>query len=56
MVLSETPTEPSQNQYVKLAGLMSLVGFVVNYHPALFGRLIAKAFPLAGGGGAGTKT
>lgn len=55
MVLSETPTEPSQNQYVKLAGLMSLTGFVVNYHPALFGRLLAKAFPVAGAGG-GPKT
>lgn len=51
VVLSESPTEPSQTQYVKLAGLMSLVGFVVNYHPALFGKLMSKAFPLAGGAG-----
>jgi hypothetical protein len=44
LVMSDSPIAPSQVQYVKLAGLMSLTGFVVNYRPTLFGELLARAF------------
>lgn len=43
LILSDNPTEPTQIQYVRLAGLMSLVGFIVNYRPTLFGELLQRA-------------
>jgi len=43
LILGDNPTEPTQIQYVRLAGLMSLVGFIVNYRPTLFGQLLQRA-------------
>ncbi len=43
LILGENPAEPTQIQYVKLAGLMSLAGFVMNYRPKIFGQLMERA-------------
>jgi hypothetical protein len=43
LFLGDNPAQPTQIQYVRLAGLISLFGFVVNYRPALFGRLLQRA-------------
>lgn len=43
LIFGENPAEPTQIQYVKLAGLMSLAGFVMNYKPMIFGRLMERA-------------
>ncbi|HUU15965.1 MAG TPA: hypothetical protein VMW72_02350 [Sedimentisphaerales bacterium] len=43
LIFGENPAEPTQIQYVKLAGLMSLAGFVMNYQPKIFGRLMERA-------------
>lgn len=42
LVLADSPAAPTQEQYVRLAGVMSLVGFAVNYKPTLFGGLLAR--------------
>jgi hypothetical protein len=42
IVFAETPAEPTQAQYVKLAGVMSVVAFLVSYRPTLFGRLLER--------------
>ena len=52
LVFGETPASPTQSQYVRLAGAMSLVAFVVSYRPALFGQIlerIGRVFSIAGG-------
>ena len=43
LILGENPAEQTQIQYVKLAGLMSLAGFVMNYRPKIFGQLMERA-------------
>jgi len=43
LILGDDPASPTQRQYVRLAGFISLLGFVVNYRPALFGRLLKRA-------------
>jgi hypothetical protein len=50
LILCDDPAAPTQKQYVRLAGIISLAGFVVNYRPALFGRLLQKAGGLLEGG------
>lgn len=39
---------PTPDQYLRIAGLLSLVGFVVGYDPSAFNSLL-KRVPLAGG-------
>ena len=43
LVLSERFAEPSQSEYVRLAGLVSLISFIVNYRPAVCARLLERA-------------
>ncbi len=43
LILGNDPAHTTQIQYVRLAGLMSLAGFVVNYRPAIFGELLQRA-------------
>lgn len=43
LILGNDPARTTQLQYVRLAGLMSLAGFVVNYKPAVFGELLQRA-------------
>ena len=43
LILGDNPAAPTQIQYVRLAGFMSLAGFVVNYSPAIFGQLLQRA-------------
>ena len=43
LILGDDPAKPTQIQYVRLAGLMSLTGFVVNYRPDIFGKLLQRA-------------
>jgi len=43
LVLSERFAEPSQSEYVRLAGLISLISFIVNYRPAVCARLLERA-------------
>ncbi|MCA9695345.1 MAG: hypothetical protein R3A51_15470 [Nannocystaceae bacterium] len=41
LIIVETPfSMPTQGQYVRLAGLLSLLCFVVSYTPSLFARLL----------------
>jgi hypothetical protein len=42
-MFSDQPVETSQTQYVRLAGLSSLLAFTLNYHPHLFGNLLERA-------------
>ena len=42
LVFADSPAGPTQNQYVRLAGVTSLLGFAVNYRPALFATLFAR--------------
>jgi hypothetical protein len=42
LMFGDGATAPTQSQYVKLAGAVSLLGFVVNYHPALFAGLLTR--------------
>jgi len=42
LVFAETPANPTQTQYVRLAGVTSLVAFAVNYKPALFAMLFSR--------------
>jgi hypothetical protein len=42
LVFAETPAGPTQTQYVRLAGVTSLLGFAVNYRPALFATLFTR--------------
>ena len=42
LMFAETPAGPSQTQYVRLAGVTSLLGFAVNYRPALFATLFTR--------------
>jgi hypothetical protein len=42
LVFAETPAAPTQTQYVRLAGVTSLVAFAVNYKPALFATLFTR--------------
>ncbi len=44
LVLTESPFEaPSWQTYLRLAGSLSLFGFVASYNPAIFGGLMFKA-------------
>ena len=42
LVFGESPASPTQTQYVRLAGVTSLVAFAVNYRPALFATLFTR--------------
>lgn len=46
LIVGDNPAEPTQIMYVKVAGLMSLAGFVVSYRPRVFGRLIERTASL----------
>ena len=48
LVFADRPVEPTQTQYVRLAGLVSLFAFTLNYYPALFATLLRKAGDLTG--------
>lgn len=50
LFLGDDPIAPSQQQYVRLAGLVSLLGFIINYRPALFAKLLRRAGALVEGG------
>ena len=43
LMFGDDPAAPTQKQYVRLAGFMSLVAFVINYRPSLFGKLLQRA-------------
>jgi hypothetical protein len=43
LILGTTPAEPTQTQYVRLAGVTSFLGFAVSYRPELFAGLLARA-------------
>ncbi len=55
MVAVQDPAESflaaTQEQYVRLAALMSLLGFLVGYNPELFSTVIAKHSPAKNGRG-----
>ena len=42
LIFGDNPVEPTQNQYIRLAGLISLLSFVVNARPSIFGRFLNK--------------
>ena len=45
LLLDHAPfSNAGPNQYIRLAGFLSLFSFVVSYHPHLFGTLIVSAF------------
>ena len=48
LLLGESPLKPTANHYVRLAGAISLVGFVVSYRPSAFGQLLEHASGLFG--------
>ncbi|HKX46937.1 MAG TPA: hypothetical protein VJP77_09565 [Planctomycetota bacterium] len=48
LVFADRPVEPTQTQYVRLAGLVSLFAFTLNYYPALFANLLKRAGDLGG--------
>lgn len=50
IVFADHPVDPTQTQYVRLAGLTSLLAFTINYHPAYFANLLMKAGMLVGRG------
>ena len=56
LLLGQTPTAPTQTEYVKLAGVMSVVSFLVSYHPTAFGQLLERSGRLISGGDAATKS
>jgi hypothetical protein len=44
LLLDDAPlSAPTPGQYIRLAGLLSLFSFVVNYNPAIFSRLLVLA-------------
>lgn len=49
VVFAETPAEPTQTQYIKLAGVISVVGFIASYRPALFAGLLDRGSVLLSG-------
>jgi len=49
LLLGQEPTNPTQGQYVRIAGSISLVSFAVSYRPVFFGRLLARVGRLFGG-------
>jgi hypothetical protein len=51
-VFGQSPSSPTQTEYVKLAGVMSVVSFLVSYHPTLFGRILERVGRLISDGGA----
>lgn len=42
LIIGENPAEPTQTQYVRLAGLISVTGFLVSYQPTIFGRILQR--------------
>ena len=42
LILGDDPAQPTQKGYVRLAGLISLLSFIVNARPAVFGRLLHR--------------
>ena len=42
LMFGDKPYAPTQTQYVRLAGIISLLGFSVNYRPELFGTVFAR--------------
>lgn len=42
IVFADSPTEPTEIQYVKLAGVLSVVSFIVSYKPTLFAALLER--------------
>lgn len=46
LILGESPLTATPQQYVKLAGAISLIAFLVNYQPAAFGRVLERSAEL----------
>ncbi|NJN64366.1 MAG: hypothetical protein HC882_05410 [Acidobacteria bacterium] len=42
LILGDDPAAPTQKQYVRIAGFISLLGFSINYRPSLFGRFLSR--------------
>ncbi len=42
LVFVDNPIAPTQTQYIRLAGLISLLSFVVNARPSMFGKLLCR--------------
>ena len=42
LIIGENPAEQTQAQYVRLAGLISVMGFLVSYQPRIFGRILQR--------------
>ncbi len=42
LLFGDDPAAPTQKQYVRLAGFMSLFAFVISYRPTLFGKLLTR--------------
>ena len=42
LILGDDPAEPTQKQYIRLAGFISLLSFVVNAKPSLFGQFLRR--------------
>ena len=49
LILGDDPTTPTQRQYVRLAGFISVLGFIVSYRPALFSGFLHRAAELIDG-------
>jgi hypothetical protein len=50
LVLGPSPTGLTQIDYVRLAGVMSVISFLVSYHPTIFGQLLERSGRLLAGG------
>lgn len=42
LIFGDDPAAPTQKQYVRLAGFMSLFAFIISYRPTLFGSLLQR--------------
>lgn len=55
LIFGEDPAVATQKQYIRLAGFISLLGFVTNYRPELFARLLRRAGSLVEGSRGGNE-
>ena len=46
LILGDDPVDPSQLDYIRLAGFMSVIAFLISYDPTLFSRLLKQIVKL----------
>jgi hypothetical protein len=42
LIFGSNPIDVTQARYVKTAGIVSVIGFIVSYRPSLFGSILAR--------------